>query len=1015
MDLPNARLAAFSLASAQFADDGAQFRVIVTSTEDPTHGLISSVATLTVRAAPAAPSISVQPTGLMLVAGQSGSLSVTADGTSLAYQWQRSANGVDFVDVAAATSSTLTLPQVALADSGSAFRVTVSNALGALTSAVAHLAVGPAPAAPVFLTSPASTSVVAGQAARFSVDLIGAPAPTLVWQSSVDAAHWSDVAGQTAAVLVVPAPTLADNGLHYRAVATNASGTVTSVDALLSVTAAPIVPSINGAPADVTVGSGGTAMFTVDAVGVPSPSLQWQVSTDGGAHYANVNGATATTFAWVGVGIADDGKRLRVVAQNASGSAISSAARLSVIAGPSITLQPQVQAWRSGLPAPIFQVQAVGTGLSYQWQMRSDATAPYLDVAGATGAAASITPVTSEASVRVAVTNAAGAITFSDAAPLTRLRWSPLSRSPTIDAMRAVRWQDANTLVAAGDAGSIVRSTDAGLSWQVVREADAAHAQILNGLDVGPASTMVAVGQDGVILRSTDGGQHWVIVRSAVVGGATLRTVAFSGPDVVAGGEGGLVLRSTDGGATWTNVASGVTDGFTSLAFRGSIGLAVTNAGDILRSVNGGAQWSRAASQITRAFDTNAIAFASDSVVVVSGTQSVVRSTDGGVTWQSHVQDSYFAPSDVVFTSASAGIAVPLAQNDAVYTTSDGGVTWVRQSSGWLLPLAQGYTPGVYSTRQAPNGTLIAVGGAGVIRRSMDSGANWSRVDTSTIPGFGSLWSVSFSSVSQGVAGGPDGLFRTTDGGAHWSAVGANIQHGATWQSVAFIDAATVLALDQQGQIAASTDGGATWSTRGAAVSTTVVGGMAFANASLGLVATDTGGMARTTDGGVTWSPVTSINDCFKDVAFANASVVVASSCAGILYRSTDGGLTWQQVRGIAYTSLQVRFADADTAIAVGPEISPGVGIVLRSTDGGATWSSVAMPGSERWYQSVWFASATEGFIAAGSSVLHTRDAGATWELEMRNRSVGFSAGQALPDGTSVLVTGNGVVMKRSQ
>jgi len=1014
VDVPGARSAALSMTGARLADDGAQFRVIVTSTENPANVLISSVATLTVRAAPVPPSISVQPTDLALVAGQSGTLSVTAAGTSLMYQWQRSVNGVDFVDIPAANASTLALPPVSLADSGSVFRVTISNALGALTSAAARLAVSHAPAAPVFINGPASLTVVAGQTARFSIDVIGAPTPTLVWQSSSDAVHWTDVADQSAAVLVVPAPTLADNGRHYRVVATNDSGTVASADALLSVTAAPAVPIISSAPADVTVGTGGTATFTVAVAGVPTPSLQWQLSIDGGAHFANINGATATTYTLVGVGIVDDSKLLRVVAQNASGSVTSSAARLSVIAGPSITLQPQAQAWRSGLPAPVFRVQAAGTGLSYQWQIRADGSAPFVDVAGANGDTASITPTTFGASVRVAVTNAAGAITFSEAAPLSRLRWSPLSRSPTIDTMRSVRWLDANTLVAAGDAGSIVRSTDAGLTWQVVREADASHAQILNGLDIGPASTAIAVGQDGVILHSTDGGQHWVIARPAVVGAPTLRTVAFSGTNALAVGEGGLMLRSTDGGANWTSVPTGVTDGFTALAFRGSIGLAVTTAGDILRSVNGGVQWSRVAPQITREYDTNVVAFASDSVVVVTGTQSVTRSTDGGVTWQSHAQDSYFGPSDAVFTSPTTGIAVPSAQNDAIYATSDGGVTWMRRSSGWLLPVAQGYTPGMYAARQGPDGTLVAVGGSGVIRRSTDAGANWSRVDTSTVPNFGSLWYMSFSSVAQGVAGGPDGLFRTTDGGAHWSSVGANVHHGATWQSVAFVNAMTVLALDQQGQVAASVDGGATWAARGSAVSTTVEGGMAFANASLGLVATDTGGMARTTDGGATWNPVTSISDCFKDVTFANASVVVASSCAGILYRSTDGGLTWRQVRGIAYTPLQVRFADANTAVAIGSEISPGVGIVLRSTDGGTTWNTVAMPASETWYSSAWFSSATEGFIAAGGSVLHSRDGGATWELEMKGRSAGFSAGQALPDGTSVLVTGGGVVMKRS-
>jgi acid phosphatase len=110
----------------------------------------SAAATLTVNAAPVAPSITTQPTSQTVTAGQTASFTVVAAGTApLSYQWNK--NGAA---IAGATSSSYTTPATTSSDSGSSFVVVVSNSAGSVTSNAATLTVNAA--APTVSFSPTS-------------------------------------------------------------------------------------------------------------------------------------------------------------------------------------------------------------------------------------------------------------------------------------------------------------------------------------------------------------------------------------------------------------------------------------------------------------------------------------------------------------------------------------------------------------------------------------------------------------------------------------------------------------------------------------------------------------------------------------------------------------------------------------------------------------------------------------------------------------------------------------------
>ena len=355
-DIGGATAASHTTAVTTLADTGTQYRVVVSGANTVT----SSAVTLTVTPVIVAPAISVHPTSQTITAGQDANFSVTATGSSLGYQWQRSTdNGANFADVAGATNATLTLTAVPQADNANQFRVMVSNSAGSVTSITSILTVNAAHSAPVFTAQPASVSVLTPNTATFTVVVTGNPAPTLQWQLSTNAGgSFADIAGATGSSYTTTATVVGDNGHQYRVVATNTVGSVNSNAATLTV-AVPAAPSFTTQPSSITVNQGQNTSFTVAASGTPTPTLQWQLSTNSGASWGNINGATFATLYLFNMAASDSGRQYRVVASNSVASASSNAAVLTVLP----------KTWRTKV-----QVEAGVAGDSYSQQIAVDAS-----------------------------------------------------------------------------------------------------------------------------------------------------------------------------------------------------------------------------------------------------------------------------------------------------------------------------------------------------------------------------------------------------------------------------------------------------------------------------------------------------------------------------------------------------------------------------------------------------------------------------------------------------------------
>jgi hypothetical protein len=302
------------------AGDADSYTVVASNTAG---NVTSNTATLTVNAANAAPSFTTQPASQTVTAGGSVTFTAAASGTPTpTYQWKKGGN-----NIAGATNSTFTINPVAAGDAGS-YTVVASNVAGNVTSNAATLTVNAVNAPPSFTTQPASQTVTVGGSVTFMVAAAGSPTPGYQWQKD-----GVNIPGATNSSLTINPVSAGDAG-SYKVVASNTEGNATSNAATLTVHG--IAPAFTASPVTVAVAAGTQTVFGAAAGGNPTPTYQWQKSTNGGTTWTNLSndgtysGVTTGLLVVSNLIIGMDGTLFHCVATNTEGSATSYPATLMV-------------------------------------------------------------------------------------------------------------------------------------------------------------------------------------------------------------------------------------------------------------------------------------------------------------------------------------------------------------------------------------------------------------------------------------------------------------------------------------------------------------------------------------------------------------------------------------------------------------------------------------------------------------------------------------------------------------
>jgi hypothetical protein len=172
---------------------------------------------------------------------------------------------------------------------------------------------------PGFATQPASQTVTVGQTASFSVTVTGTAPFTYLWQKNN-----ANISGAMFPSYTTPATVTGDNGATFRVIVTNSAGSATSASAILTVTSAPVGPSISTQPANQTVTVGQAATFSVVAAGTAPLTYQWLKNN------AKISGATSANYTTPPTLSGDSGATFRVTVTNSVTSITSNPATLTV-------------------------------------------------------------------------------------------------------------------------------------------------------------------------------------------------------------------------------------------------------------------------------------------------------------------------------------------------------------------------------------------------------------------------------------------------------------------------------------------------------------------------------------------------------------------------------------------------------------------------------------------------------------------------------------------------------------
>jgi len=192
---------------------------------------------------------------------------------------------------------------------------------------------------------------------------------------------------------------------------------------------------------------------------------------------------------------------------------------------------------------------------------------------------------------------------------------------------------ESNILWAVAADGKIVRSDDAGKSWQVQDSGTNVHLQDIAAWDSNKA---VIVGNSGVAMYTENGGQSWWQAdapRNDVVN-KLLDVKTYANGEAWAVGSFGTILVSRDYGKTWQYALEPDDYILNEITKRadGSL-LTVGEFGTILLSTDGGQNWQNIRSGIESSLMT--VDFADNQNGIAAGLDGVLLQTrDGGQTWQ---------------------------------------------------------------------------------------------------------------------------------------------------------------------------------------------------------------------------------------------------------------------------------------------------------------------------------------------------------------------------------------------
>ena len=533
--------------------------------------------------------------------------------------------------------------------------------------------------------------------------------------------------------------------------------------------------------------------------------------------------------------------------------------------------------------------------------------------------------------------------------------------------LSSVHFIDANIGWTVGNSGSIFKTTDGGASWY---EQTSGTFDWLNSVHFVNANIGWAVGLHNRIIKTIDGGNQWICQHSENLG--ELYSVYFVDENIgwTVGGSGftQTILKTSDGGTNWIAQSSQTTKTLYSVYFINSnIGWAV-GVNNILKTTDGGTTWD-SIPDIPLMSSIKSICFMDENLGWAVGSKSILKTTNGGLNWQEFNCNSSGSLSSVSFFNASSGWIV--GDIGTIVKTIDGGDSWIIQDVRSIdASLASAYFQNINI------GWIVGTNGA--IYKTTNGGDQWNEQVSGTSKDLNSVYFVS--STHGWIVGESGTILSTLDGGANW----ITQTSGTTKElcSIFFVDINTGWTVGETGTVLKTLDGGLNWNSIFVGISKKLKS-VYFTDYNTGWAVGSESSVLKTTDGGNNWSAKSlGITLSLNSVFFLDENIgwtvgdgyysIIFPDIESLIYKTNDGGINWlRQESNILSDLNSVFFTDYNTGWAVGSS-----GTIRFTNDGGTTWRKQECKTLHK-LMSVRFVDSNHGWIVGSAgAILKTTDGG---------------------------------------
>jgi photosystem II stability/assembly factor-like uncharacterized protein len=571
---------------------------------------------------------------------------------------------------------------------------------------------------------------------------------------------------------------------------------------------------------------------------------------------------------------------------------------------------------------------------------------------------------------------------------------SPLPQGNTLNDVKIV---SEKVVLAIGELGTVIRSTDTGETWKLINLGTETN---LVSLSFADEQTGYILGINGTVFKTTDCGINWSVQNPGIK--TIYYSICFVDKDTgFVAGYYGTILKTTDGGNTWAKKNSKTISTLNKIIFlNNKIGFAVGKEGVVVKTTDSGNTWKGAS--ISSGIDLKSIFFTDENngwTITANG--KIYKTTDGGDNWVEQYSNSSMSYTSLWFADLNNGKV----WGNYNCATIDGGKTWTSEMANYFKIIA-------VDMRNNLLGFLV--GQNGLIKKTVDGGATWKN---NMEVGYHSYMNIIFTDKNIGWHGDTGkGVYKTTDGGTTWEkklniycnkiycsdektiyvfgdSLRKSTDSGETWKTirkqrfsgtpVASIIDSSVFAVDQGSLIYNTTNNGTDWNT--AIISNagnwqTIF----FINKLIGWVAGGSGSYAKTTDGGITWEKKEIPRELYFSIYFIDEKAGWICGGNGTILYTADGGETWLRQNASFGTSLRdIRFLNKLYGYAVGEE-----GTIFKTTNGGSNWTSQKSRTTNNLY-SVFIIDENRVWISGeNSTLLKTTNGGTTFIEQEKEKEI---------------------------